>query len=91
MQICKLFKGRKVGNPKANKWDATRTIAKILNPLKATCVDKFGWHYLFAEKEFVISGNNCRKDPGGAILHYFEVTKMSSSKWSVSILSYTYI
>jgi hypothetical protein len=81
--VLMKIKGRKLVSPQANGWDATRTTAKILDRLKATCMGKFGWHYIFAEKEFVISGQNFPKDLVASI-HYFEVKKMSSSKWSVS-------
>lgn len=44
-------------------------------------------NFVFAEKAFPISVEYCRKDNfPGTIVNYFEITKMSSSKWSVGSL-----
>jgi hypothetical protein len=72
------FKGKKVGNLKANRWEQALSDAKISEDgLSATNTTEFYGH-CFAVEEFGLSVADCREDNySGIIIYYFEVTQMS--------------
>jgi hypothetical protein len=73
-----VFKGKKVGNPKRNRWEqATSDTMVSEDGLNATNTTEFYGH-CFAEEEFGLSVADCREDNfSGIIIYYFEVTQMS--------------
>jgi hypothetical protein len=77
-----LLKTKRLCNPEENRWSRSTTKARIApNGLKASAK---GYHQcVFAEKGFLISGADCRRQSAdnfpGTILYYYEVRLMGTS------------
>jgi hypothetical protein len=74
-----FFKDKKLANPEGNLWEEETGIQISEDGLNVT-VDEEKWRYVFAEEEFCLSVEDCRKDNfSGIIIYYFEVTQKSPS------------
>jgi hypothetical protein len=80
-----IFQSNLLINPIGNGWNWLKTKAIIPPDILNAHNNTREWHYVFAVLEFTIHGQNRQNNNfRGTTMQYFEVTRMSSFKWSVN-------